>query len=81
MKSSPRLQNWLMNHRYLGPYILNFQIHKAISLKIKIFAISLLWLSILTSAFLFIDIVWIRIFLIAIAIAVSIHILSFKTLK
>lgn len=81
MKSSPRLQEWLLRNKYLGPYIVNFQKNKAISLQTKIFTISLLWTSILISAFVFVENVWIRILLFVIAVAVSTHILSFKTLK
>jgi uncharacterized membrane protein YbaN (DUF454 family) len=81
MKSSPRLQEWLLKNKYLGPYIVNFQKNKTISLPTKICAIFLLWTSILISAFLFVEIVWIRILLFVIAVAVSTHILSFKTLK
>ena len=31
-KSSPRLYNWLLNHKHLGPYIRNFRENKAIHL-------------------------------------------------
>ena len=81
LKSSVRLRYWLINHKYLGSYIQNFQIHKAIPLKVKITSVILLWITILTSAFLFVDKTWLRLILIGIAIAVSLHILSYKTLK
>jgi hypothetical protein len=81
LKSSVRLRYWLINHKYLGSYIQNYQIHKAIPLKIKITSVILLWITILTSAFLFVDKTWLRLILIGIAIAVSLHILSYKTLK
>ncbi len=41
-KSSPRLQQWLLKNPYLGKYISDFQIHKSISKKVKIFSLSLL---------------------------------------
>lgn len=34
-KSSPRLYNWLLNHKHLGPYIRNFRENKAIPLRAK----------------------------------------------
>ena len=42
-KSSPRLYNWLLNHKHLGPYIRNFRENKAIPLRAKIISISLMW--------------------------------------
>jgi uncharacterized membrane protein YbaN (DUF454 family) len=80
-KSSPYLQSRLLNHKYLGNYIRNFQQYKAIPIKVKISSLLLLWVCILSSAFIFISLLWLRILLIGIAIAVSIHILSYKTLN
>ncbi len=80
-KSSPRLQHYLLNHKYVGTYIKNYQITKAIPLKLKIFTISFLWITILISVIIFSDLLWLCILLISIAIAVTIHLLSFKTLR
>ncbi|MDR2085436.1 MAG: YbaN family protein [Bacteroidales bacterium] len=81
LKSSDRLYNWLINHKYLGKYIKDFQIHRAIPLKVKITSISLLWITISISAIFFVTAIWLKILLIGIAIGVTIHILSFKTRK
>lgn len=81
MKGSPRLYDWLINHRYLGPYIRNFRENKAIPMRAKIISVSTLWITILLSAFLAVNAWWLRIALICIAIGVTWHILSFKTLK
>ncbi len=81
MKSSTRLYNWLMNHKYLGKYLQNYIHHKTISVKTKISAISLLWITILISVIFLIEKAVIKIVLLAIAIAVTIHILSFKSQK
>lgn len=78
-KGSKRLYEKLMNSKYFGPYIRDFRENKAIPLRIKIVAISMLWITILISAFLIIKIVWVRVLLLAIASAVTIHILSYKT--
>ncbi len=80
-RSSPKAQQWLLTHKYLGAYISDFQIHKAIPLRVKIYSVSMLWITILLSAFVFIEFWWLRLVLILIAIAVTIHILSFKTKK
>jgi len=79
MKSSTRLYNWLMNHKYLGKYLQNYIHHKTISTKTKISAISLLWITILISVIFLVEKIGIKIVLLAIAFAVTIHILSFKS--
>ncbi|MDL2228074.1 YbaN family protein [Odoribacter sp. OttesenSCG-928-L07] len=79
LKSSDRLYNWLLNHKYFGKYIRDFQIHKAIPLSVKITSVSLLWITISISAIFFVEMWWLRILLFAIAIGVTVHILSFKT--
>ena len=79
--TSPKAQAWLLDNKYLGSYIKDFQVYKAIPLRVKIYSISMLWVTILLSAFVFLDLWWLRLLLILIAIGVTIHILSFKTKK
>jgi inner membrane protein ybaN len=78
-KSSPKLYYKLLNNKYLGEYIKNFRVHKAIPLKTKIFAISVLWITILSSIIFFIKILWVKILIASIASVVTYYILSFKT--
>ena len=73
-KSSIRFYNWLINNRILGKYIKNYREGKGIPLKVKIIAISILWITIGYSAIFAIDILWVRILLVLIAIGVTIHI-------
>lgn len=80
-KGSDRYYRWLMQHPRFGPYIENYRIYKAIPVKTKIISLSLLWITILISVFFVLEITWLRILLLLIALGVSIHILSFKTLK
>lgn len=80
-KGSPRLYEWLINHKYLGTYIRNFREHKAVPLRAKVVSVALLWGTILYCVFFVIDPLWVKIMLLGIATGVSIHILSFKTLK
>ena len=77
-RSSKKFYDWLLNNRILGAYIRNYIEGKGMPIKVKIFTISLLWITILVSAFLFIQILWVRIVLIIIAIAVTIHILLIR---
>ena len=79
-KSSTRYYQWLLNHKYFGQYIRDFRENKSIPLKLKIYSITILWATILISIiFATKGMLWLQILLAAIAIGVSIHILSFKT--
>ena len=80
-RSSEKFYNWLLNNRILGSYIRNYIEGRGMPIKVKIFTISMLWITILISAFLIIQIFWIRIVLIIIAIAVTIHIILIRPKK
>ena len=70
-KGSPRLYNWLLNHRE----------NKAIPLRAKIISLVLMWGTMLYCIFFLIPLLWVKILLGLIAAGVTYHILSFKTLK
>lgn len=78
-RSSPKAYNWLINNKHLGTYIINYQEKKIIPLKAKILALTLMWLSILNCIIFLIDNIGVNILLLAIAVGVTIHILSFKS--
>ena len=80
-RSSEKLYYWLIYHRIFGEFIRNYRDKKGIPLKIKIWVLTLLWGTISYSAFVVVDLVWVKILLMIIAIGVSIHILQFPTLK
>lgn len=80
-RSSDRFYKWLLRNRFFGKYIKNYREGKGISLKIKIFVITILWISILFSSFFFVTSPIIKLILIIIAIGVTIHILLMKTSK
>ena len=80
-KSSPKLYEWLLNQKYLGPYIRNFRENRAIPLRAKILSIVLLWGTMSYCIFFVVPYLWVKIILFLIAAGVTYHILSFKTLK
>lgn len=80
-RSSKKFYNWLLNNRLLGSYIRNYLEGKGMPIKVKIFTISMLWITILISAFFIIQIIWVRVVLIIIAIAVTIHIILIRPKK
>ena len=81
VRSSKRFYNWLLNNKRLGNYIKNYREGKGIPLKVKVFTISLLWVTIMLSAFIFVSNIIVETILFLIAAGVTIHILSIRTLK
>ena len=80
-RSSPRLYEWLLNQKRLGPYIRNFREYKAIPLRAKIISVSMVWLTLLYFAYILHSQPWLSALMIALAIAITWHILSYKTLR
>jgi uncharacterized membrane protein YbaN (DUF454 family) len=90
MRSSERMYKWLLNNRWVGEYIKNYQTGRGIPLKTKILAISTLWITILISMFFMVNniskittegILVIRIILLIIATIVSLHLIKLPTYK
>ena len=82
LKASPSLYHWLLNHKVFGEYIRNFQEHRAIPLRVKIISVSMVWLTIGYCIFAVVDKWWCaQLLMTLLAIGISWHILSFKTLK
>ena len=82
LRSSERMHKWLLNNRWFGKYIRNYQEGKGIPLKTKILAMTVLWVAILYSAFIVLDEILIaQIALLAIALGVSVHLVRLPTLK
>jgi len=80
-RSSKRFYSWLLNNKWFGKYLKNYQEGKGIPLKVKILSISLLWLTIMFSTVLVVDNLLVRTILILIAICVTIHIVFIRTMK
>jgi hypothetical protein len=80
-RSSERFYNWLLYNKWFGNYIRNYREGKGVPLKVKVLAISFLWITIGSSVIFVIQVLLFRIILILIAIGITIHILSIRTLK
>lgn len=79
LRSSGRLYNWLIGHKVFGRYIYNYMTYRAVMKRTKIVAMVLLWASLLISI-LVVDNLHIRLLLLVVGLAVSIHIATLKTL-
>lgn len=80
MRSSERLYDWLIHHRWFGSYIRNYREHGAVTLGAKIISLTLLWSVIGYSAVFVARAWWLRGLLAAIAVGVTSHLLALKTL-
>jgi len=81
MRGSQRLYNALLCNRFIGSYVRNYLEGRGMSLKMKIWTLSLLWVTIVCTAVLATDSLTIRIILAVVLIGVTIHILLINTTK
>lgn len=78
VRSSKKLYNWLINHKWFGSYIYNYLTYRAVHSRTKIHALLLLWFS-LTVSMIIVDRFIITLLLVTIGLAVTLHIVSLKT--
>lgn len=82
VRSSPRLYGWLLAHPCFGEYVRNFRENRAIPLRAKVISLTLMWCTMLYCIFALLTAWWwAQATLLAVAVGVTWHILSFATLK
>ncbi|GAE93987.1 hypothetical protein JCM21714_3112 [Gracilibacillus boraciitolerans JCM 21714] len=79
-KSSPALHHWLVTNRYFGRYIADYQTGKGVPIRIKLFAVLIVWTSILFTLTV-IPLFYVKIFMICVALFVTIFIFTSPLLK
>jgi uncharacterized membrane protein YbaN (DUF454 family) len=79
--SSPRFYHWLMNNRWFGRYIKNYREGKGLTLTTKIISLASLWITIGYSAIFVMPWLAGKLILFAVALGVTIHILSKSTYR
>jgi uncharacterized membrane protein YbaN (DUF454 family) len=80
VRSSDRSYRWLINHPWFGSYIRNYREHRAIPLRTKVTAVAVLWSMIGFTALRVVPLWWVSGLLVLVAGAVTIHLLSLRTL-
>ncbi len=80
-RSSQKFYDWLYSNRFFGKILMDYRDRNGLELKYKIYILTMLWITITSSAIFIVTVLWLRILLFAIAIGVTIHISRFKTLK
>ncbi|MGD6851038.1 MAG: YbaN family protein [Candidatus Bathyarchaeia archaeon] len=82
LRSSERMHKWLINNRWFGEYIKNYQAGKGIPMKTKIVALTILWATILYSTFFIVDEILVaQLVLVVIACGVTVHLMRLPTFK
>lgn len=79
LRSSERMTHWMLNNKYFGTYIRNYKEGKGIPMKTKLFAITVLWITISISAFVLVPILVVQIILFAVAVGVTVHLMRLPT--
>ena len=77
LRSSQRFYNWLIGNRFFGNYIRNYIEGRGIPLKVKLFIIILLWVTISLSIWLVANMV-VTIVLLIVAAGVTLHIIFIR---
>ena len=80
-KGSERMYHWFINIKWIGNAIKNYHEGKGISIKGKIISIIFLWTTLTVSMMLMWPNILVQLVLIIIAISVTYHISSLKTMK
>ena len=80
VRSSEKMNQRLMQNKFLGPYISNYKSKLGITKRNKIYSLLFLYITLSISFIFGPDYWWLRLGLIFIGVAVSVHILRFKTL-
>lgn len=79
LRSAPNWHKRLLESKHLGPYIKNFQENKCIPLRVKVYAVSMLWITITASAVFAVSLWWVRLILAVVVVGVTCHILSYPS--
>jgi uncharacterized membrane protein YbaN (DUF454 family) len=80
VRSSDTLYNRLIANRLLGGFIRDYREQRGVTARAKIAALALLWGVIGYTALTAVTALWLRALLVAIAVAITIHLVRMKTL-
>ena len=80
LRSSQRFHHWLMNNRVFGSYIRNYTEGRGIPIRVKLFTIALLWVTIGISIWAVNNLI-VTIVLLIVAVGVTLHIAFIRAKK
>ncbi|HUG99897.1 MAG TPA: YbaN family protein [Gammaproteobacteria bacterium] len=73
-RSSERFHGWLLNHRWFGSYVRNFEEGRGMTRRAKAATLLIMWLSFGITIILFVPVVWGQVGMFLLATAVSTYI-------
>jgi uncharacterized protein len=78
-RSSEHFHGWLLNHRWLGSYVRNFEEGRGMTRAAKASTLLVMWLSFGVTIVFFVPVVWGQVAMMLLAVAVSIYLLRLPT--
>jgi len=80
-RSSAKFYHWIFHNPLFGHYLRDYKEGRGVPLRVKATALSFTWLSTIVSVIFFIPWLWLKLLVIAISLAVTIHVLMIRTRK
>jgi uncharacterized membrane protein YbaN (DUF454 family) len=80
LKGSTRMHNWLLNNKVFGAYIRNYREGRGMTMRAKMFTLTLLWVTIACSAFV-VSMLIVQVILLVVCIGVTAHLLKIPTYR
>jgi len=78
-RSSERFHSWLLNHRWFGSYVSNFESGRGMTRPAKATTLLVMWLSFGITIVLFVPVVWGQASMFLLAVATSVYIMRLPT--
>jgi uncharacterized protein len=78
-RSSEHFHSWLLNHRWFGSYVSNFESGRGMTRRAKATTLLVMWLSFGVTIVLFVPVVWGQASMFLLAVAVSVYIIRLPT--
>lgn len=79
-RSSPRAYRWLTTNRWFGRHLQDYKEQRGATVGAKVWSIATLWVGIGVSEY-FIGVPWVQVLLVAIGVAVTIHLVTLRTIR
>lgn len=80
-RTSPRAHRWLYQNRMFGRHLTSYRDDRSVPMGLKVGSLTLLWLTVGGSALAIDGPGWVRLTLVAIAVAVTVHVAALRTRK
>ncbi len=80
-RTSPRAHRWLYHNRLFGRHLTSYREDRSVPMGLKVGSLTVLWLTVGGSALAIDGPGWVRLTLIAIAVAVTVHVAGLQTRK